>query len=199
MIKTIIFDNNGVLTEERSIANYAKYFNVSEDFLRTFFDEIAETLDEGLITTNEFYQRIAKKCDSDYEYDDLLDLAHDSYPLEADMREHLFDLKKEYEIALLTNFGDVFDVFNDRIWKFQELFDHDKIFVSAKLKMRKPNQDIFLHVLNSLGRAPKEVVFVDDRAINTEAAKALGMKTILFKSPNQFKNELKLLLESEND
>ena len=41
---------------------------------------------------------------------------------------------------------------------------------------------------------PEECIYIDDMINNTDAAKELGMKTILFESFDQFRRELKTLL-----
>jgi len=45
--------------------------------------------------------------------------------------------------------------------------------------MRKPNPDIFGHMLDLLKLRPERVVFVDDAEPNTDGAARLGMHTIL--------------------
>jgi|APGre2960657404_1045060.scaffolds.fasta_scaffold42638_1 histidinol phosphatase-like enzyme len=46
--------------------------------------------------------------------------------------------------------------------------------------LRKPDPAAFRAALAHLGRAPAEVLLVDDRAVNVEAARALGMDGIVF-------------------
>jgi HAD superfamily hydrolase (TIGR01509 family) len=53
-------------------------------------------------------------------------------------------------------------------------------FVSCQLGMRKPDAAIYLHAAQTLGRAPRECLFIDDRARNCEAARACGMSAIEF-------------------
>jgi len=201
MIKAIIFDNNGVLTDsdkERTITNFAKYFDIREKELAKVFDDFSKPLDDGSITTLDFYQRIADEFGKGFDKKELNKVHIHSYQPKDGMRELLLELRNNHDIALLTNFGDTFDIANERIWNYTEVFDDDKLFVSSKLKMKKPNHDIYLHALEKLGREPHETVFIDDRESNLVPARDLGMKTILFTSPAQCKNELQLLLEENN-
>ncbi|MEV0390303.1 HAD-IA family hydrolase [Nonomuraea sp. NPDC050643] len=55
-------------------------------------------------------------------------------------------------------------------------------FISSDLRARKPDAAPYAAVLDALGVAPAEVVFVDDRPVNLAPARALGMRTILFQS-----------------
>ena len=47
-------------------------------------------------------------------------------------------------------------------------------------------------VLSDLGERPDEVLFIDDRAENTRAARDLGMRTITFTSASDLDRELRL-------
>jgi len=198
MIKTIIFDNNGVLTygdAERTIPNFAKYFGVDETLLKKLFNELVVPADLGEITTDEFFTRLAKGLKKSYDPKELWKIYIDGFQLKEGMQELVCVLKKNYEIAILTNFVDSFDLINRKLWHYEELFSNDKIFISSKLHMGKPNEDIFLYVLKQLGRNPEEVLFVDDRKSNVDAAKKLGMKGIVFTDLDNFKQELENVLE----
>lgn len=201
MIKTIIFDNNGVLTDsdkEATISNFAKYFGIEESELVKVFDTFAKPLDDGSISTSQFYQLIADKFDKKYNYAELRNVHINSYQPKLGMRGLLERLKTTHEIALLTNFGDVFDEADKKVWKCTEIFDSKNIFVSSKLKLKKPELKIYEVALKSLARVATEVVFIDDRESNLVPARVLGMNTILFTSPKQCENELQLLLEESN-
>ena len=56
---------------------------------------------------------------------------------------------------------------------WDEMFD--AIVISGEVGMRKPEPDIFAHVLERLGVPAGQTVFVDDLAHNVEAAAALGL------------------------
>jgi putative hydrolase of the HAD superfamily len=59
-------------------------------------------------------------------------------------------------------------------------------FFSCRLRAIKPEPQAYAQVLSTLGAAPEDVVFVDDRPANVEAASALGMRAVLFEGPEQF-------------
>jgi putative hydrolase of the HAD superfamily len=44
--------------------------------------------------------------------------------------------------------------------------------------MAKPEAAIYQHVVKELGIGAEEALFVDDKLVNIEAARALGMKAI---------------------
>ena len=70
------------------------------------------------------------------------------------------------------------------------------IVISAHLRMMKPDSEIFEHILREYGLNATETVFIDDNRPNVEAARRLGLRTILFQSPEQCASELRQLLGS---
>lgn len=53
-------------------------------------------------------------------------------------------------------------------------------FVSCLTGLRKPDPAAYAHAARQLGLAPEQLLFVDDRAANCEAARAIGMAAIHF-------------------
>ncbi len=64
-----------------------------------------------------------------------------------------------------------------------ELFDVS--VNSAFVGMRKPEKRIFTHILNELELPPERTLFLDDVAVNIDAAKSVGMKTLKVVNPVQ--------------
>lgn len=52
-------------------------------------------------------------------------------------------------------------------------------FVSCRTGLRKPDPEAYLGAARRLDVPPGECVFVDDRSVNVEAARAVGMSSIL--------------------
>jgi epoxide hydrolase-like predicted phosphatase len=77
--------------------------------------------------------------------------------------------------------------------KFEDAFD--ALVVSAEVGVMKPEPKIYQIALEGLNVQPSEAVFVDDTFSNVEAARALGMHGIHFRSPEQTLNKLKEMLK----
>jgi putative hydrolase of the HAD superfamily len=93
-----------------------------------------------------------------------------------------------YLVAALNN--ESLELNEYRIQKFQ-LRDYFQVFMSScYLGVRKPDEAIYRQVLQITQRRPEECVFIDDRSLNLECARELGMNTIQFKSPEQLKEDL---------
>jgi putative hydrolase of the HAD superfamily len=60
--------------------------------------------------------------------------------------------------------------------------DFDYVCFSAEVHLAKPEAAIFHACLKVVGSRPEECLFIDDRAENVEAARALGMQALKFVS-----------------
>ncbi|OGT28498.1 MAG: hypothetical protein A2Z17_02485 [Gammaproteobacteria bacterium RBG_16_66_13] len=56
----------------------------------------------------------------------------------------------------------------------------DLLVISAEIGLAKPGPAIYQRALEDLGVGAEAAVFVDDMPANLEAAKSLGMRTVLF-------------------
>ena len=66
-------------------------------------------------------------------------------------------------------------------------------YFSGRLGMAKPDERIYRHVLDGLGAAAEDVVFIDDNPANIRAAEALGMRVVLHTVETDLRQELALL------
>jgi FMN phosphatase YigB (HAD superfamily) len=56
--------------------------------------------------------------------------------------------------------------------------------------MAKPDPAIYRYTLRELGTQPEETLFIDDRAVNVEAANAMGMKAMVFTNVGRLRADL---------
>lgn len=66
-------------------------------------------------------------------------------------------------------------------------------FSSCFLGVKKPDEEIYLKALQITQRAAAECVFIDDRALNLDAPRRLGMHAIQFRSAAQLQSDLAAL------
>ena len=57
--------------------------------------------------------------------------------------------------------------------------------------MAKPDPAIYLKTAEDLGVSPEDILFIDDREDNIQAAAALGFQTILYTNHAAFQNEMR--------
>lgn len=76
----------------------------------------------------------------------------------------------------------------EKKYHFWDLFDG--IMFSARVKMVKPDSEIFHKILDTYNLNPNETIFIDDIKENAEAARSIGITAIQFISPEQCRAEL---------
>lgn len=101
--------------------------------------------------------------------------------------EMLSRLKEKFNVYLLSNTnkthvdwvdGYLRTVYGFSIEDFNERYFH-KCYYSHLIHLRKPNENIYEYVLNDAQLVADETLFIDDNAHNVDAAKRVGLKTIL--------------------
>jgi putative hydrolase of the HAD superfamily len=97
----------------------------------------------------------------------------------------------EYAVAIMNNESRALN--DHRIERFGLLEFLDCFVSSCYVKLRKPHPEIYKLALDLLQRHPKEVVFIDDRKENIEAATSLGMHGIVHQTAKQTAEELRSL------
>ncbi len=98
---------------------------------------------------------------------------------------------RRYMLATLNN--ESLEINDYRIHKFHLRDYFEAFFSSCYLGVRKPDRGIYSLALKITQRNPEECVLIDDRSLNLECARELGMHTIQFKNLAQLRDDLSQL------
>lgn len=85
---------------------------------------------------------------------------------------------KGLKVYYLSNYSELLHSQTRGSMDFIDLFDGG--FFSYEVKCMKPQQKIYKLLLERYDICPKEAVFFDDRENNVEAARKLGIKSVVF-------------------
>jgi putative hydrolase of the HAD superfamily len=88
---------------------------------------------------------------------------------------------KKHQIFVLSNMqNEVYEKMKTHkpLKKLFKYIPESNWIISGKIKMIKPNNDIFEYVLNTFNLKVNDCVFIDDQKENIDAAAKLGFKTI---------------------
>jgi putative hydrolase of the HAD superfamily len=77
-----------------------------------------------------------------------------------------------------------------RIEKFELRRNFTAFFSSCYVRARKPEEAIFRMALEVTQRTPGQCIFIDDRPLNLESPRALGMNVIHHQNAEQLRAEL---------
>jgi 2-haloacid dehalogenase len=94
----------------------------------------------------------------------------------------------KYKLYALTNWSA--ELFPIALERYEFLHWFDGRVVSGEEKTRKPFPEFYQLILERFRLNVEETLFIDDNTRNAEAAEEMGLKTIIFKSPSQLKEEL---------
>ena len=202
-IKIVIFDMGGVLvrTEKREPRaalglRFGKTYTELDKIM--FANKSSLRASRGEISAREHMQHVMRTLDlpeTDEAIDDFVDEFFLGDEVDGEIIDYIQSLRSRYKTVLLSNAWDNLRKILVKTWKIADVFD--EIFVSAEMGVAKPDPKIYKIVLDKLGVAPEECVFVDDFIENIEAARKLGMHGIHFQDKDAAMDELKTLLESQ--
>ena len=94
--------------------------------------------------------------------------------------EFLQMLSQKYRMFLLSNTDAIhIETFEQAsgVSFYRDFYQcFEKVYFSFELGLRKPNPEIFNHLISNHELAPKRTLFIDDKKENTDAAFALGFE-----------------------
>jgi 2-haloacid dehalogenase len=108
---------------------------------------------------------------------------HDTVDIFRELKE-----SGRYKFYALTNWSA--ELFPIALQKYDFLHWFDGRLVSGEEKTRKPYPAFYQLLLDRFNIDKEKAIFIDDNLRNAEAARALGIPTIRFESPEQLRTEL---------
>ncbi|MEO6760948.1 MAG: HAD-IA family hydrolase [Candidatus Saccharimonadales bacterium] len=187
MIKAVIFDCFGVLVSDA--------LSVMVDVLpvqgRQRVIDLMHASHHGLGSSIDSSKQIAALLGMTVpEYSQAI---QDDEVKNEQLMNYIGQLKKQYKMAILSNIsvGGI-----TRRFTTKELEVFDTVVASGEVGYAKPEPEIYEIAATRLGVRFDECVFTDDREEYCEAARAIGMRAILYKDFDQFRAELETVLKT---
>lgn len=197
-IKNFIFDFGGVLLDWDPRYYYRTFF-CDENEMEMFLSKICSPEWNAEQDRGRTFKEGVKLLQDQYpEYKEAIQMYYDQWDkmLKGDFPESVELLKQfkqcGYGIFGLTNWSaETIDRAYER-FQFFNLFDG--IVVSGEEKIIKPDSSIYRILLNRYNLKADECVFIDDNEANINAAKTLGLHTILFDNITNVRRQISELL-----
>jgi glucose-1-phosphatase len=195
-IKVIVFDLGRVLIDfdhqiaAKKIAELTR--KDPQKIFELFFDsQLIQSFERGKISAEDFFVSVSRLLGLELSFEKFLSIWNQIFFLSEENKSVYAlgkGLKKNLRLALLSNINilhfeylksnfPVFDIFND-------------IFLSCEMGFIKPEPEIYLRVISSLGVLPGEIFYVDDRPELIEASLKLGLRGFVFKGADQLKTDM---------
>ena len=195
MIKNIIFDIGGVLVDFAPDRVLRK-MGASEEEVQVILDHSVRTdlwkeIDRGAIPYQQVFDQMLKNIPEAYKpnakrlFDGEILKAVTPFEYSAPW---LKSLKEQgYKVFLLTNYPEwQFDFHWKNVFTFTPYVD-GKV-VSGKVKLIKPDAEIYQALLNKYNLKAEECLFMDDVQKNVQAAQKVGLNAFQFTSYDDARN-----------
>lgn len=186
--RTVVFDYGEVISYSQSAEDRARLVAASggtaDDFRRAY-DADRDRLDQGLITTTEYWLGIGRALGFAWDVPQAQRMWSLDFrawtTADPEVVRVVADLKAGgTRVALLSNaaedYGSPF-----RYSPMGALFE--QVFVSGELRLLKPDPAIYRHAADALGVAPRDLVFVDNRESNVRGAESIGVTGHVYTDP----------------
>lgn len=194
-INTIIFDLGGVLIDWNPLYVFDKMFD-NEEKKKHFFENICtsdwnEKQDAGRSLKEATEELIIKHP----EWKEYIEAYYGRWeemlggPIHETV-EIFRQLKQSgnYKLYALTNWSA--ETFPVALARYEFLHWFDGRVVSGEEKMRKPFPEFYQLILDRFQLTPQDTLFIDDNVRNVKAAEEVGLRTIVFQSPQQLRVDL---------
>ena len=196
-ISAIFWDVGGVLLTnawDRSQREAAlEQFKLDEEEFSDRHEMVVSSFERGKIGLDEYLDRTvfyrARPFSRDEFKQYIFSLSQPNNEALTFARQ-LADSKK-YLMGTINNESRDLNVYRIEKFALRSIFS---LFISSCfVELRKPEPDIYRLALEIIQKPPGECCFIDDRSINLEAAKRLGMHTIEMDNVAQLREDLRRL------
>ncbi len=181
----ILFDVGGVLINWKNrwlIDEISKKYGLDKHQLYEEFSKCLPLLYSGKINEKQFWNKISNKIKSPNLSNITNSLFDEVFRKYASINVPLVNLAQQIKesgikIGLLANTEPAkFKVVKEMI----PIQNFDFVFLSYQIGFVKPDMKIYQYVLKRLPFQSHEIIFIDDRKSNVEAAKHCGIEAIEF-------------------
>jgi putative hydrolase of the HAD superfamily len=195
--RVIVFDYGEVISVSQSEVDRAALVEISglePGLFWQLYDRYREDLDQGVTLPREYWNMVARDAGVEWSPATLQQLWAADIRSWISVEPGTVQLLAELHaggtrVALLSNAG--FD-FSDPFRHSPMAAYFEAMFVSAEMGLIKPDPEIYRVVAGELGITLGQMVFIDNKKINVDAATALGVTGHVFTTVA----ELRAFLES---
>ena len=196
-ITALFFDVGGVLLSNgwdrttRRLA--AERFHLDWDALEERHELVVADFETGRLSLDQYLDRIVfyePRPFSREEFKAFILAQTQPLPDSLALARELAS-RRNYLMATLNNESEELNQYRIRSFHLRECFT--VFFTSCYLDLRKPDPRIYRLAIDISQRSPDECLFIDDRPLNVDSARQVGMRAIRFENAAQLRRELAAL------
>lgn len=199
--RIIIFDYGGVISKPQSLKCIRKIIKKlglqNEQDFRNLYSIHRKDIDSGKLSLKEYWEKTLMERKMNLNPDDLAWLVYEDIVSWADINEDTLNLIRElkengHTLAILSNMVTETLVYLQNNTSFIGYFDYP--YFSCELNMIKPNPGLYQYILDDMKTEAHNCIFIDDLAVNCEAAEKTGMQVIQFRNVKQLWRDLRMMI-----
>lgn len=194
-VSTLFWDNGGVILTngwDRDARKKAvETFHLDWADFEDRHELMLDAFEKGEITLDEYLRRTVFYRERPFTVEEFREFMFDRSQPFPESLEFLGRLARQRKYAMAALNNESLEINEYRIQKFHLRDYFEAFFSSCYLRLRKPGAEIYTKALKITQCEPSECILIDDRELNLECARELGMKTIQFKNVAQLRGELK--------
>lgn len=185
-VKAILFDLGKVIlffNFEPAFRKLARATRLSAKDIEDFFISSGHEVlyDGGKISSVQFFREIKKALDLPLSFNEFKKIWNNIFKPNLPVIRIIKTLKKRgYRLVLVSNTNAMHYEFIRKNYLVLKLFD--KHILSFKENVRKPDERIYRTSIRACGCRPEEILYIDDRADLTDAAKGIGINVFTYKN-----------------
>lgn len=194
-ITTMFWDIGGVILSNgwgrASRKEAARVFDFDWEEFQDRHDLCFPALDAGLISLDEYLDRVLFHRQQSFTREDFVAFMYAQsveFPESRAILDEVTRMKK-YFVGAINN--EPLELNRYRIEVFDLRRNFEVFFSSCYVRSRKPEATIFRVALEVSQRPPEQCIFIDDRPLNLEVPRRLGMQVIHYKDAEQLRAELR--------
>jgi putative hydrolase of the HAD superfamily len=198
-IRAVILDYGEVMCrrpDRQVVSRMAAVFRLNPDIFFDRYLKTREPYDQGAVTASQYWAAFGKESGLFFEAGQIEQLRHWDTEMWSDVNLQMTAWLRNLHLAgmltaLLSNMQVDMAAHARKTFRWLKYIDH-QVF-SCEVRAIKPDPGIYNHCLRMLGTQPEESLFIDDREANVQAALALGICAMRFRSVEQLRADLKAI------
>jgi putative hydrolase of the HAD superfamily len=193
-ITTLFWDIGGVILtngwDRGSRKEAANAFHLDREEFFDRHDFCFPAFDSGLITLNDYLDRTLFYRQRSFTREEFIAFMYAQSKEYPETRAILDKVSAsgKYFVAAINN--EPLELNQYRIETFNLRRNFIVFFSSCYVRSRKPEETIFRVALEVTQRPPEQCLFIDDRPLNLDSPRRLGMNTIHHQNADQLRSEL---------
>jgi putative hydrolase of the HAD superfamily len=195
-VKAVIFDYGDVLCHSPTPAEterLASFFGLSVQALPALWNRNRGPYDRGDLTPEAYWSMLAEDADTTISPGQLEEICQLDMAMWSNVNTGMVEWARQLgssgmKVGLLSNMHA--DMVAHARKHFAWLTDFNWVTFSADVRLIKPDPAIYDHTLRGMGVKAPEALFLDDREVNVQAARALGIHAVRFQSMAQLRSDL---------